>query len=107
MVRQIPALGNKSPLLTIPEVYRQPRGGVNLREKLPDVKQKPFLTTVRTPDPGKPALRVAAVEITLDHLLDDRPEIPVILLEAIFIVGEGALLRKIKSLYETLVLRSK
>jgi hypothetical protein len=25
-------------------------------------------------DPGKPVLRVAAVEIALDHLLADRPE---------------------------------
>jgi hypothetical protein len=36
--------------------------------------QEPLLTAVRTADAGKPAARVAAVQIALDHLPDDRPE---------------------------------
>jgi len=43
---RIPALGAESPLLTMPELYRRQGGAVNLCEKLPDVKQKPFLATV-------------------------------------------------------------
>ena len=43
---RIPTLGDKSPLLTMPELYRRQGGAVNLCEKLPDVKQKPFLATV-------------------------------------------------------------
>lgn len=43
--------------------------------------QQTFRPAARTADPGKPALRVAAVEITLDHLLDDRPEKTVLPLE--------------------------
>lgn len=37
---------------------------------------------VRTADPGKARAGVAAVEVTLDDLFDDRPKIPVLLLEA-------------------------
>jgi len=44
-----------------------------------------LLTTVRTPDAGKPAARVAAVEVALNHLLDDRPEVAVVFLEAVLV----------------------
>jgi len=40
---------------------------------------------VRTADAGEPAARIAAVEAALDHLLDDRPEKTVLLLEAALI----------------------
>ena len=43
---------------------------------------------VRTADAGKPALWVAAVEITLDDFFDDRPEIAVLFLEAALILGQ-------------------
>jgi hypothetical protein len=33
-----------------------------------------LISTVRTPDVGKPAERVAAVEVALDHILDDGSE---------------------------------
>jgi hypothetical protein len=69
-------------------LYRRPGGDVNLREKLLDVKQKPFLTTVRTPDAGKHAARVAAVEVALNHILDDRPKEAVLLLETSIILGQ-------------------
>jgi len=36
--------------------------------------KKPLIPTVGTPDTGEPAAGVAAVEVALDHLLDDRPE---------------------------------
>jgi len=49
---------------------------------------KPLLTAVRTPDPGKAALWVAAVEVALHDLFDDRPGIPVLLLEATLILGQ-------------------
>jgi hypothetical protein len=39
-----------------------------------------------TPEPGKLALRVAAVEITLDHLLDDEPGKTVLSLETTLIL---------------------
>jgi len=48
--------------------------------------EKEFLTTVLATNPGKAALRVAAVEIALHHLFDDRPKIPVLFLEAVFIL---------------------
>jgi len=44
--------------------------------------QEVFRTAAGAPDPGKARAGVAAVEITLDHLFDDRPEKPVLLLEA-------------------------
>ena len=34
----------------------------------------PLLPTVGTPDSSEPATGITAVEILLDHLLDDRPE---------------------------------
>jgi len=55
-------------------LYRRPGGAVNLREKLPDVKQRLLLPTVGTPDAGEPAARIAAVEIALHEILDDLPE---------------------------------
>jgi hypothetical protein len=47
--------------------------------------QKPLFPTVRTPDTGKAAHRIAAVQVLLYHLLDNRAEVPVLLLEAILI----------------------
>jgi hypothetical protein len=35
----------------------------------------------RTPDPGKAALRIAAVEIALDDIFDDQPEISIVPLQ--------------------------
>jgi hypothetical protein len=52
---------------------------------------EPLLATVRTPDPGKPAARVAAVEVAFHDFLDDRSEEAVLLLEAVFILGQEAL----------------
>ena len=43
--------------------------------------QQVFRMAVRAADPGEARARVAAVEVALDDLLDDRPEIPVLLLE--------------------------
>ena len=37
--------------------------------------QQTLFPTVRAPDAGKPAHRIAAVEILLDNILDDGPEI--------------------------------
>ena len=37
---------------------------------------------------GKPALRIAAVEISLHDLLDDRPKIPILPLETGLILGQ-------------------
>lgn len=53
-------------------------------------RQQPLFPTVRTPDPGKPAARVAAVQALLHNLLDDRPEITVLPLEATLILGQEA-----------------
>jgi len=47
-----------------------------------------LLTTVRTPDAGKPAARVAAVEVALDHILDDGSEEAVLSLETGLIFGQ-------------------
>jgi hypothetical protein len=41
-----------------------------------------FTVTVRTADPGEAGARIATVEIALDDLLDDRPEMTVLLLKA-------------------------
>jgi hypothetical protein len=49
---------------------------------------------VRTPDPGKARAGVAAVEVTLDDLLDDRSEIPILLLEASPIIGQETLIQE-------------
>jgi hypothetical protein len=45
--------------------------------------QEPLFPTVRAPHAGKPAHRIAAVGILLDHILNHRTEIPVLLLETI------------------------
>lgn len=49
------------------------------------------MTTVLATNPGKTTLRVATVEITLDHLLDDRPEEPILLLEPVLILLEESI----------------
>ncbi|MGB7297106.1 MAG: hypothetical protein WBC70_16090 [Candidatus Aminicenantales bacterium] len=43
--------------------------------------QQAIFPTGRTADAGKTAAGVAAVKVALDHLLDDRPEETVLLLE--------------------------
>ena len=53
--------------------------------------QESLLATVRTPDPGKPAAGVAAVEVALHDLFDDRPEKTVRFLEASLIIGQERL----------------
>jgi len=45
------------------------------------IAQKMFCPAAWTPDPGKSAARIAAVKITLDHILDVRPEITIVPLE--------------------------
>jgi hypothetical protein len=50
--------------------------------------QQALFPAVGTPDAGKPAHRIAAVEILLYHLLDYRTEVPVLLLETILIFPE-------------------
>lgn len=42
-------------------------------------------------DAGKPATRIAAVQIALDDFLDDRAEEAVLLLEAALILGQETL----------------
>jgi len=49
---------------------------------------QPLFGAVRTPDAGESAARVAAVQIPLDDLLDDRPEIPLLPLEPALIFGQ-------------------
>jgi len=45
-------------------------------------RQQMFTAAVRAADPGEAGARVAAVEVALDDLLDHRPEMTVLLLEA-------------------------
>jgi hypothetical protein len=52
---------------------------------------EPLLPTVGTPDSSEPAAGIAAVEIALDHLLDDRPEKTVLPLETTFILSQEPL----------------
>jgi len=40
-----------------------------------------FRPAARTPDPGKPAAGVAAVEVALDDILDDRTEVAIFALK--------------------------
>jgi len=47
--------------------------------------QQPLFPTVATPDAGKAAHRIAAVEILLDHILDHRTKITILLLEPVLI----------------------
>ena len=49
-----------------------------------------FFTAVRTPDAGKPAAGVAAVQIALNDLFDDGTEEAVLLLKAALILREKA-----------------
>jgi hypothetical protein len=53
--------------------------------------KKPFLATVGTPNAGKSAARIAAVQIALHDFLDDRPEEAVFLLETAFLLAQEAL----------------
>ena len=48
-------------------------------------------STVGTPDAGKPAHRIATVEILLNDILDDGTEIAVLLLETILILSKEPL----------------
>jgi len=50
--------------------------------------QEAFLPTVRTPNPGKPAHRVAAVQILLYHFLNHRTKIAILSLKPGFILKE-------------------
>jgi hypothetical protein len=50
--------------------------------------QKEISATARTADAGEPAARVAAVQIALYDLLDDRTEEAVLLLEAALIISQ-------------------
>jgi len=53
--------------------------------------EEALFPTVRAPDAGKPAHRIAAVEILLNNILDDRTEIPVLLLKPIIIFSKEPL----------------
>ena len=48
--------------------------------------QEPLLPTVGTADAGKAAARIAAVQVALNHLLDDRPEEAVVLLKTTLVL---------------------
>jgi hypothetical protein len=50
--------------------------------------QQPLFPTVRTPDAGKAAHRIAAFEVLLNDILDHRPEEAIVLLEPILIFSE-------------------
>jgi len=50
--------------------------------------QQMFRPAVRTTDPGESALRIAAVKILLHDVLDDRPEVAVLPLETVLVLGE-------------------
>jgi len=50
--------------------------------------QEAFLPAVRTPNPGKPAHRVAAVQILLHHFLNHRTKIAILSLKPGFILKE-------------------
>jgi hypothetical protein len=50
-----------------------------------------FRPAAWAPDPGKAALRIAAVKIALDDLFDDRSEIPVVPLEPALIFRDEPL----------------
>jgi len=53
--------------------------------------QEPLFLTVGTPDAGKSAHRIAAVEILLNNILDDWTEISIFLLETILILSKELL----------------
>ena len=50
-----------------------------------------FRPAVRAADPGKAAAGVAAVEIALDHILNDRPEISIFPLKSTLVFRDEAL----------------
>ena len=50
--------------------------------------QQPLFPTDGTADAGKSTARVAAVDVALDHLLDDRPEETVLLLKMALILRQ-------------------
>jgi hypothetical protein len=50
-----------------------------------------LLPTVGTPDAGKPTHRIATVEITVHHLLDNGPKVPVVTLKTRFIFQKKTL----------------
>jgi hypothetical protein len=47
-----------------------------------------LIRTCRTADPSKSAARVAAIEVALNDFLDNRPEEPMLFLEAALILRE-------------------
>ncbi|MFO7866265.1 MAG: hypothetical protein R6V02_05565 [Candidatus Aminicenantes bacterium] len=53
--------------------------------------QQPLFPAVRTPDTGKPAHRIAAIEIFFNNIFNDWTEISVFLLETILIFSEKLL----------------
>jgi len=53
--------------------------------------QKMFRPAAWTPDPGKSAAGIAAVKIFFDDILDDRPEITIVPLEAALVFGDEPL----------------
>ena len=54
-------------------------------------RQIMFRMAVRAADPGKARARVPAVEIALDDFPDDRPEIPILLLEPALVLPQEPL----------------
>ena len=52
---------------------------------LTEERQQLFTVAVRTADPSEAGARVAAVEIAFDDLPDHRPEMTVLLLEAVLV----------------------
>ena len=53
--------------------------------------QEPLFPTIRTPDAGKSAHRLTAVQMLFYHLLDHRTEIAVLLLKPALILPEKSL----------------
>ena len=68
--------------------FLQPLGMTGRTEgpRLTGKHQKMFCPAARAPNPGKAAARIAAVQIALDDVLDDRTEIAVCLLETLFVL---------------------
>jgi hypothetical protein len=50
-----------------------------------------FCPAVGTADAGKPATGVAAIKIFFEDVLDDRPEISIVLLEPALVFGDEPL----------------
>jgi hypothetical protein len=57
----------------------------SISSRLAGEGQEVFRPAVRAADAGESEFRVAAVEIAINHLLDDRPEKTVLPLETVFI----------------------